>query len=477
MSRKLPIKLFVNKVLNRIKSSELQFTIELLLSMSCENAIVSIYQDRYEKNNANDVLREVKKNEFNKVKKRWTSNTLKDYKENKQKKTLSKLNLEATLIIEHFNNLSNAEFHKTYNGATADEVIETIISKIEEWNSDDDSLLMEFRYFNSLNTNQKKQAIYKDLTYLIGRVIKEEFKGDLANEIVETTMTELANSFFSNRRGNITVDPPTQFIENEPYSTHENEENTLLIKGQYAISQNLRVHLPDSLDKQIIECILTQRQEQFAIERIIIVDIGKIVRTIFNDQSSKSYKIVRERILHLPEYGILSKIEDKKMNIHFIDGVTFLEENLVRVSISYEIHRDIVNQQFIRTYRSELDKIKNPTAYMLTSALQKERVVFFRENIQKDSFTIHLNYKTFKNYIRFKTNKKNQNLKDVQDGLDVLLENNFLVQSYKRTGETFAITLLPLENYEIQDLLESEITIFNDDSINPLNVLEPMLLN
>lgn len=479
MSRKIPFKLFVNKVVNRIKETELITVIEEHAKKSCEDAILSIYEERYKNNQAIDILRDVKKNEFNKLKKRWASSLVKEYRENKQKKSLKKLQLEAEHIKEQFNTLSTTEFNKRYQNSTVEEVVESIILEIEEWKGNESKLLVEFRYFNSLTSNQKKQAAYKDLTYVIGRVIKEDFNGDLAYGIVETTFTELTTPFFSNRRGNIKVKHPTHIIENEQYSVHENEINTLVIKGNYAISNNLKVHLPDALDKQIIQCILAQRDEKFATERIIVVDIGKIVRTLYNSNSSKTYNLIRQRVLHLPDYGILSNIEGNKMYVHFIDGVTFLdnEELIARVSISYEIHQDIVKKQMIRNYTSELNKINNTTALLLTTALQKERVVFFRENYQKESFTIHMNYKHFKNYIRFKSPRKAQNLKDVQLALDVLLENKLFVQSYKRTGETFAITLLPLESYEIQDLLESEITIFNEDSTNPLKALEPLLLN
>jgi len=476
MSQNIPTQLFVNKVFERIEDTELKNHIEKYTEISCYSAIMSIYNERYHNLHSHDVLRTIKKNEFIKIKKRWTDSVLKEYMENKPKKTIRRLQHEAATIKEQYQSINQQLFVSRYTYPTDTQAIEFIIEQIKVWASNDDSLLTDFRYFNSLSKQQKQRATYNDLAYIIGRVIVEEFNGDLSGGIVEDVLNI---NLFSNSRGKINVNQPFQVIDDEEFATHDNEQNTLLISGNYAVSNNLKVHLPDTLDKKIIQCILSQRTEKFATERIIVANIGKIVKTLYSSNGSKNYDLVRTRLLNLPKYGILSNISGKKMNVRYIDGVTFLDtdELIARVSVSYEVHQDIVNKQTVRMYRAELNKIDNPTAQLLLFALQKERVLFFKEKTLKENFTIHLNYQDIRNFIRFKVNSKAKNLKDVQEGLQFLLEQQILVQSFKRIGETFVITLSPLLDHEIQDLLESEISIFEDNGNLLNNNIETMLLN
>ncbi|MCP8967384.1 hypothetical protein [Ectobacillus ponti] len=454
--------LLVREVIDRISKSHILSVYEKFIKKDLESIILSLYALHYQDHDVKEILRLLKKDSFNRTKRRWLQNAVKDY-EAKNKKKGKELLGEYLLLRSYFERNGAELFRQQFDGALSpEEVIYKRIQFLTGWSNDESAYLSEYLYLQQKTKTQIEKAVQIDITLIIGTVLTDTTLQSPEDIIIESPFSTVENPFFANTRGKVTLADPLLKREGKEYflssyNAGEGANYELLVEKEYAEGNGNKVSDLDRLDYKIFLEVMSKRDELFATQKIINIKIGDVVKNLYKTDSARNYKTVEERIVKMKHYSMTKTEGSKRTSYGIFDFVEVTTNpngtRVAEIHVNEVIYRDYLQRQTIRMYRNKVEKLSLDSSYHLLFVMQKERLICYET---KSPYTVSRDYLYFSTKIRFRKRRKQENLQEIEEALDELVKQNIVVQSYRRVGQVFQITFIPIDEEEVRNLLAGD---------------------
>lgn len=446
--------------IERISNSPLMPVIEDYIDKNVKNLILSIYEDVYQEKDIKETWIFLKRDSFNRTKRRWAGNAIRDYetKDNKQKKELYG---EYLLLCTYFDTYGTKRFQEKFEGfLTPEDYIQVQIERLREWSEDDGKLLTEYPYLSNKTKTQISKAIRIDLSMLLGEWLVTG--GKSVNQIIESPFSTVENPFFSNRRGALKLDNEL-LVQGQKeyllssYKVNDEADYLLMVEKEYAADNSHRVNDLDQTDYKIFLEVMSYRDSLFATQKVITVKLGDIVRNIYSSDGKNNYKSLEERLAKMKAYSMTKVLQNgTKTTFGIFDTIEYPPEltggiRTANIYVNEMIYREYIQRQTVRIYKTKLEKLTTDSARHLIFILQKERLICYETNA---TYTVSRDYLYFATRVRFKKRRKSDNLKEIQEALDDLIQQSIVVKSYKRTRDMFQIEFFPIDEQEVKDIVQ-----------------------
>jgi len=457
----------IREVIDRISALRLLSVYDLTFKSDkdsdLESIILPLYQKHYENKDVQETLRSLKKDFLRRTKKRWLDNAVRDYQRKDPKKNKELIG-EYKALLPYYETNGEELFQTQFkNVASPEDLINSRIKVLEDWCEDDKMLITDYPYINQKTKTQREKAISTDIAILIGSILLDPaFQNNQHQNIIESPFSTVEIPFFSNSRAKLIVEQPLlkkgeKEYFTSPYNSEDGTDYELLIEKEYAEETGNKVNDLDRSDYKLFLEIMSKRDELFATQKVINVKIGDLVKGMYNTDSQRNYKNIEERITKMKHYSMTKIQEDKKIAYGIFDYVDITTmpngTRIAEIHVNEVIYRDYIQRQTVRIYKNKVEKLSLDAAYHLLFIMQKERLICYETN---SSYTVARDYLYFSTKIRFRKRRKNENLVEIEKALDELVEQKLAVESYKRSGQVFQISFIPVGESEVQDLLSGD---------------------
>ncbi|MFC6603777.1 hypothetical protein ACFQDF_23315 [Ectobacillus funiculus] len=225
------------------------------MKQDLEDAILSIYEEKYHDKDIKDALRIIKRNSLNRTKRRWVNSTIQDY-ENK-KKGRKELAEEYDLLEAYYTKYGEKAFKQQFHSfSSPTEVIASRIEEITQWSEDDSQFLSDYRYIHAKTRSQVEKALHADIAVILGITLTDNSFPLLDELIIESPFSTVEHPFFSNTRGKVQLNQPMLEREGKHYfqSYYDLGDGTdyqFLIEKEYVEEHGNKVSDLDRLDYKI----------------------------------------------------------------------------------------------------------------------------------------------------------------------------------------------------------------------------------
>lgn len=452
----------VKVVIDRVSRLNLLSIYEKYLQKDLEHVVLSLYEQYYQDKDIKESFRLLKKDSFNRTKRRWINSAIKDYETQNQKKNKELIG-EYRLLRTYYETSGKELFSEQFEGISCpEEVIKRRIEALTQWSNDEARYLTDYLYLHQKTRTQIEKAIYTDIAVIMGITLTDTSLQALDENIIESPFSTVENPFFSNTRGKVHLTDPLLEREGKEYflnhyTPHEDEGYQLLIEKEYVEENGNKVSDLDRLDYKIFLEVMSHRDELFATQKIITIKVGDIVKSLYKTDSKRNYKTIEDRIAKMKHYSMTKVESNKKTSYGIFDFVDITTNpngtRIAEIHVNEVIYRDYIQRQTVRIYRNKVEKLSLDSSYHLLFVMQKERLICYET---KSPYTVSRDYLYFSTKIRFRKRRKQENLKEVEEALDELVKQNIAVQSYRRSGQVFQITFIPIEEEEVKNLLEGD---------------------
>lgn len=418
--------------------------------------IQTIYNDFFDDDGIQENLR-INRKRRNQTKKRWVQSALKDFNNNKTKKK-KELSKDYYQLSEYLIHNGQEKFKQEYGKLSPEELIEEKIVLIKSWSEDTNSYLSNYLYLTDKSDSQITKALMADIVVIIGDTLLKNYNGRIEDVIIEKPYSYVENSIFTDTRGK--MDLSEDFIEKDHLKYHytdyePSDEYSLRVLVNKELVDEGPVGELDGTDQRIFSEVLAHRNEVFATQRKIYVEIGKLVTNLFNSDGLENYKLVADRLMKMVNISFNVKKKNKYLAFGIFDYVEIdMEDGLwtAEITINEVIYQEYLKKQTIRMYKAVIQNFELPTSKNLIFALQMERFHLRPEN--RSAFHQYP-YVYFLTKLRFKSKNKRENYKTIKASLEEMVRNQVCVEEFYQQGEHFYIKYIPITDYEVEDLLHS----------------------
>jgi hypothetical protein len=466
-------KYFIIKASEEIQKNQALIEIyEENITEDLESFIESLFIKEFQYEDAREKLRAIKK-KLRQNKKRWVESALKDY-QSESPKNSKELKQEYEMLKSYVSTFGLTQFQQMFQTSSPEEFMEKRIKELKEWVENPKSLLTDYVYIRSKTSKQIKNAIFMDFSVIIGELFVNEYDGKFNEMFVETPFIYTEHPVFSIRQGNLqlsddVVENDNKIYKYNDYTSVPGYVFRTLVDAEYAQHHNVR-NL-DEIDKKIFEEIMKERNENFFTHKRIYVNIGKIVKNVFKSDGIENYDNVENRIIKMSNMHFNAFSKEEIVSFGVFDYVHIVKRGghrIAEIIIGEKVYRDYISQQVVRIYSDKVRDFKYQNSRILIFPLQRDRLMFYSN---KQPLEEVYDYYYFLHKAQFHHSKA-ENLKMIEEILNEFIENKVTIESFKRRGDKFYIKFLPVEPYEVEDLIKAPI-----DSYILLNKAEPIPIN
>jgi hypothetical protein len=397
------------------------------------------------------------------TKKRWVKKELED---NKKSGFTEEIDNFAKRLYEKAVEENNFEgFKSFYKVDTFEELRENKLQELEEWELEDDKLMCQFPYLKYKTWKQIDSALSNDMKYILIKRMMEKYPKGEQNAVVSVPNYLTEFPYDHTNRAKIgqhlvdgkyfqsvyMIDDKTQF------DTRLNVE--ALEEG--LMRENLK--MLNLLDQQILVYLMSLKHEALYQPIPMVVEIGEIVRNVYDNRSVKSYNAVKESLIKMDfmENRVIdgSTLRTTKSEIFFsvkieVDEVT--KKEVARIIFSETLINDYVKNQTVSIYKKVIDGFTLNSSKILFFALQRQRIVSASQAKEGDEIWFQTNLNFFRGALVFGTSRRANQIKLIEESLNEIVENKATLKSYKRKGDVFLLEFYPFSERERIDLLNNK---------------------
>lgn len=463
--KKIP-KYFINKIQDRAgrKAKELY---EKIFDDSFDSFIEKVITEEIVNKDVQHVRLITFKNQFQRTKKRWfqsVKNSLEEKKEKRGRKTELQKELElAQSILDEYGIES---FRQLYQVNSLEELKENRLKVLEEWVNDPEQMLFDYLYLKDKTPLQIEKAFRTDITLIVCNCLIQDFEGNLDGIITEKPHVLVDHPVYTEKRGkgdwlDETIQYDNKLYYYEKYAPSPGYHLLTLINKDFLDDpefENKYTKALDDTDTNIFLAVMARRDVRFMVDRRIVVDIKDILKSAELSDGSFNYKHVIARLRKLANIKFNIRTKDDRLIVFGIFDNLEIENVSSGGTRATIIVNDVIQQQYIeeqvtKIYSDQVKQLEDGTSKNLIFYLQKQRMIY---GLKKISEPYILTYNDCLFIMRFASNRKKDNLEVIESCLKKYIELGITVKSYKRSGSTFIIEFLPLEMYEIEDLIPAD---------------------
>lgn len=399
---------------------------------------------------------------FNMTKKNW----LKSIKASLTKKgsKSKELVLEIKLVSQMVDTYGNDWLQEHYNVPSLEELIDQRLKAITDWVEDENAKLIDYRYIEEKTNTQIQNVLTIDAVMCITKTALEEFNGDL-NSIVKE-VDDLQNSYALPGKSHEAKLSTPEVLPNGEYKVDEYE-----VPGELTIQTIIRndpnnnalnfsaIKSLSPKDFEIFNYVMSRRDLDFVKNSKVTLDIGDIVKAVYNSRGRNAYNQVKQRLTKLKQltFHIYNKNGDEVFFSLFSEVTIKNNEyggSQAEIILPQIIHQKYINNQVTRVYRDKIKNFRLDLSESMVFALQKERFSRMKDGLSDQLFSYH--YMFFTRCLRFPYRNMNKNMKLIEESLEEIKANQVTVSDYKKVGDTFYIAFIPVSESEAEDLIQDK---------------------
>lgn len=388
-------------------------------------------------------------------------------------------------------------FRKLAHANSSEEVIKGIIKELKKWLDTEQSLLIQYPFFQSLGPKLQEKGLEVDGVILIGEAFvyvlenqnhliwKDE---DKSHFIDEQTYIKKMPSIFLDTPISAIGDKTKYEMDNEKEWKHENGGIVEIKKKQkHELPDNFKmfvdkvglekgtkkIRTPDMADEMLFIQMLEHRDEDFQKNKRIFVYLSELIGDRYASDNAKNYKILRERLWKLGHFRMAKIYEDQSFTIRSLFQELSVKKDqqgrwYVYGLVSDEIRDIILKDNFVKIYNEKINELNSPLATHLAFLVQKERILHHQKG--KNMISFRLTWADFQTSMRLNKRSRQENMKEIAKALSEIQDKNFLIQNFYRDGSlSFIVNCYNLNEYELKDR-SSIRSIFQKNS--PSQLLE-----
>lgn len=471
------------------------------------------HDELYLKKDPKEVLIKVKKDKWRYKKRHWVKNATEGYEyylaTGEKKRSIYRHMIDDYLTIKQLFDMNTLSWFKsTFNEETPERVIQKKINELYEWKDSEDAFLVDYLYLHALTPKLKERAFMDDIAVLIGlwyvrnedclqhiRIENNQMVVDdryiqqkkMKEDVVVTQAPyEAVNNPFwglSDRGKNKLKKQPVvsienrQFLEVEPSNSFELVDGVQLFIDLQANEANKNsVKLLDMKDWKIFMEICRHRDVNFQVTRSIRISLPHLLKFAYGSTPNRwAYNDLVSRLIRMRAISLATKTEEgTRFSSLFSDVVFQTDHRGVRYAIIYisdKLYTNIIEEEFINVYGQEVLELEDPFINHLVFIVQKFRMRHYREENEDIQFSMDWNDFSASMFMNRATKK--EILEKIQEGLSIIQEKKFIINTFQRIGNRFIIMCKPLSKYELIDMRKSKIFLKeNQKFINPTTLID-----
>lgn len=430
-----------------------EITFDLFIDNVIEEKIEAKVSERVEI--SADIIKPTR-DRINKTKQRWYKKAI-----SKKGELYHEVDVVAKGLYENLPSDQKDNFKTLYGVSDYKELKKARLKELKKWLKDNEIPLTYFRYLNLKAQYQIEKAIVNDIEFIILNVLKENFRYGQQSAIMQMPKSMGKIPYDHTNRikiniANIAEEVGGKYFFNEYYidddKYFQTSADVRILKEDVTISVLKVLNYRDTL---VFSSVMSRRDENFYSTREIVVDIGDIVKEVFNSGGQKNYIAVKESLYRL-QY-INSRIVDSSLSgftLKIFDNIN-IQENVATIVVNIDIVNEFVKHNTINMYKENIDKFKLNSSKILIFKLQSERIKQDSIKQGSDSLILKTNINFFRAALYFPNTKRQENIKTIEDALDEIVENKVTLKRYERKGDIFLLEFYPVTEQERKDLFFS----------------------
>lgn len=399
--------------------------------------------------------------------KRWIGN----YESAYEKYPLSdKKNPFYTIWHDH-DYLMGSFFLKLYDAPDVDSVIEIYKKKLDEWQKNDKSLLIDYPLLSNRTKLQVKTGFKNDLIINLIEIILESYDGNIENYFSKKPDILLDKPFFAPAKFSV---PFKESLDSyvADLVNFDQDDTTFQMLVSYDPNEapngeKLRVF--DPKDNQILMTLINNINLDFYESKQIILEVGTIAKAINSRPNKRLYDDIKMRLHNMARTGFQMYKKDNPnepiYTFSFFDNVRTISRDgkeFVSVTFGNTLFESITKKKMISVTSSNYNSLELELSRLLYHNLQKERIALSTSSSPDEHGYLCkiYDYSYFQRIILFKKKKKADNIQLITETLQEFVEKKIALADFhydKQQGQ-FHLYYFPLSDDERADLISTAET-------------------
>jgi hypothetical protein len=359
------------------------------------------------------------------------------------------------------------KFKAFYGYDSYEELRQNTIDELEKWAKDDDSPLSHFLFIKEKKKSQIERAIYNDIKYFLLKTVKEKCPRGGRDAIYSTpisithipidhtNMVKVKSSSFV-PMGNDEYLIDTYYIDDnrvfESYINVEYLQEDLLRKKLKILNVN---------DLKILSYVMSVGDEHFYLTREVTLEIGDIVRNVFESDGQKNYIAVKESLIKMAT--LEARIVDSSLrtiSVRIFDKADIYvssdtNREVARIIVSTNLFNEYVKNRTINLYKHIIDNFSLNSSKALIFSLQRIRIGCASGAKGDEPLVFRTNLSFFRSVLYMGKRRRKHQIQIIEEALNEIISNNITLKSYERNGDVFILEFHPFSEREKIDLLNN----------------------
>lgn len=355
-------------------------------------------------------------------------------------------------IIDHIKSLSVDTYTQFYGNKTISYIINEEMEKVISWRNNSNFLLIEFPALSTYPVNTIFQSLMVDVLFDLWKYIKTELNGNLSSYLITYPEPLVDKPLFSPSPVALVMQNTDNLLKN--ILTDENDNVIMETTIREGISQESKLITPKSLsafDLKVLNAIIVNADMNvFYKDRTVIASYATLCNYIMDYRpNTQDYKKIEESCRKLAQYNYTYIFDDDyKAYFSLVDHM-YVDSKKKQISCVFGefIANALIQQKLITITSPVYSVLHNKLSSIICYALKKEQIS------NQSTLVGEYTYVYFQTIVRFKSNKKNTNIKLLKESLQEFVNNQVIVKNFSVTNTgIFTIHFFKLSNAEISDL-------------------------
>lgn len=372
-------------------------------------------------------------------------------------------------------------FRKMVTAKTPADAIKNMLLELKEWKESEESLLIQYPFFQDFGVKLKEKSLEVDGIIVIGEAFMNVMKNtrnlllqteneNLLDSKEDSTYIKKMPSIFldtpiSGIGGNLKYelgdktsadDIPYELIEVNKKRKYELTDDYKMFVDQLSLKNGKnQVKTPDMTDEMLFIQMLEHRDIDFQKNKRIFVYLSDLLNEFYESDSILNYESLKERLWNLGHFHIARVYENGSFSIRSLfESLDVQQDETGRWFafglVSDQIRDIILRDNFVKIYSEKINDLERPLSTHLAFLVQKERILHHQKG--KDMISFRLTWQNFQTSMRLNKRSKQENMKEIAKALSEIQEKDFLIKSFHRDSSmSFIVTCYNLNENELKD--------------------------
>lgn len=345
-------------------------------------------------------------------------------------------------IKRYHNELSGKDFIKLFNHSDMDEVEKDFMEKIEQWEKDENELLINYPLIYSKSNKQIVSSFQIDLIINLLENILSSYDGNVNSYFSKKPDVLLSAPIFTANKYSI---PFKETINNYVAELFSSDAENFIIRAMVNEADNPlkdeQFKVFDSKDNQIILTLINNIKPDFYESKTMLIEVGVLARAIsMNSKPSKwIYDDVKRRTHRMArisfDFSRKTNPDESVFTFNFLGEVLTKKQDdkeYLIVTFGNILYDAIMQKKMIPVTSTNYNALDLDLSKLVYHNLQKERIILSFSSIPDENGFLYksYDYSFFMRIVLFKNKRKSNNVILIKEMLDEFVNKKIAISHY-----------------------------------------------